>query len=1193
MIRVSGKTFKDHCTLDSSEMESTGAADSHDGDTELDDFEVGRDDEDFGMAGDEEEEEEEVAETAAAAAKQSKSLPSQGNKIRRMMTRNTRWNGTTTNTRTPTTGKGATPASRAAIVIPPSPTPPPINAAPHPGDAYMKEAFNARLMNSAGGDSTSLSVVSLQRVFDMGHTGKYQPPHGRVGNQLAAALSRITDSVAFGRIRSDWIIIFEAVIFQRDPGVKGNKDIRALFQRRLGYWSRKEFGALLDDAERCSRQLRRSPSSPKDKDSTTEDPLAIASRLVRQHKPSAALRFLREEDTKGILEPDACANDTEYPEATVEEILRMKHPPMTMPPNEAFLPRPTDEDGKELPLPTMIDITCTADVVQSVAYRMQSRASSSGPGSLDSSAWCALLLHYGKDSEHLREAMARLVEHIANGILPWENIRGIMANRLVGLDKAPGVRPIGIGHFARRLIGKCMADLTKADIELVCGNEQLCAGTSNGTEAAIHAMSSRFIELCLGGDDALEDTEDDGRTATAVGGEQQQGRQQHDKQQQGRQRGRRRPAARSDGVEEEKGERRTADEDDEADEGWGFLKVDADNAFNNCSIIAALWHARLLWPRCARFLFNTHRGHTMLVMYKALGKPSILYRQDGTTQGDPLAMLLYGLATLPLIRRLRAHMEEGEREGMQAWYADDASALANFTVLDRWLTFLMEHGPAYGYYAKPVKSGLTVEHKHAAEAHRRFDHMGLKISAGTPYMGGFIGLPGSYDQQGYLQEKTESWIRAVDLLTEMAHKDPQAAYVLMTKCLYPQWEYLQRVTSFPNSTDSLFADLDAAIKDRFIPALFGGEGAAPILGREERELLELRNAAYGLPLRFGGLSLPPTAAYSRPRFDASRRATRHLQESLSDSTMVYSPLLHQEQAKEATKHLRAACLTGYQSIYKAVLGHEHMPPDLARAFERAREYRTHGFLTVQPAVGLNFDLSRNEFRDGLAIRYRTPVVDLPDTCDGCGEPMSLQHGLKCHKGGLPTRRHNEICDFLVGICQQAWGGICPREPIIRHARGEEGMLKGDFVVKGVWERELVTYFDTRVVDTDAATYLSSTVAAKLLQAEKEKVKKYTDACREIRASFTPFVISTDGALGPQASHFLRHLAGRLATKWQAPLSAALGWLRPRLSCAVVRACSYCLRGPRNTIARYATEPARVDFVSDGVALGAATSFVSS
>jgi hypothetical protein len=347
-------------------------------------------------------------------------------------------------------------------------------------------------------------------------------------------------------------------------------------------------------------------------------------------------------------------------------------------------------------------------------------------------------------------------------------------------------------------------------------------------------------------------------------------------------------------------------------------------------------------------------------------------------------------------------------------------------------------------------------------------------------------------------------------------------------------------------------------------------------------------------MRFGGLSLPPTAAYSRPRFDASRKATRHLQESLSDSKVVYSPLLHQEQTKAATKHLRAACLTGYQSIYKAVLGDEHMPPDLARAFERAREYRTHGFLTVQPAVGLNFDLSRNEFRDGLAIRYRTPVIDLPDTCDGCGAPMSLSHGLHCHKGGLPTRRHNEICDFLAGVCQQAWGGICPREPIIRMARGEreEGMLKGDFAVKGVWERELVTYFDTRVVDTDAASYLSSTVAAKLLQAEKEKTAKYADACREIRASFTPFVISTDGALAPQASHFLRHLAGRLATKWQAPLSTALGWLRPRLSCAVVRACSYCLRGPRNTIARRVNETARVDFVSDGVALAAATSFVS-
>ena len=43
--------------------------------------------------------------------------------------------------------------------------------------------------------------------------------------------------------------------------------------------------------------------------------------------------------------------------------------------------------------------------------------------------------------------------------------------------------------------------------------------------------------------------------------------------------------------------------------------------------------------------------------------------QEGTTQGDPLAMAMYAIGTLPLIHKL-----QGEGDVTQAWYADDASA---------------------------------------------------------------------------------------------------------------------------------------------------------------------------------------------------------------------------------------------------------------------------------------------------------------------------------------------------------------------------------------------------------------------------------------------------------------------------------------------------------------------------------------
>ena len=39
--------------------------------------------------------------------------------------------------------------------------------------------------------------------------------------------------------------------------------------------------------------------------------------------------------------------------------------------------------------------------------------------------------------------------------------------------------------------------------------------------------------------------------------------------------------------------------------GWGLLLVDSKIAFNMVNLLAALWNARMLWPRCSCFC-STH-----------------------------------------------------------------------------------------------------------------------------------------------------------------------------------------------------------------------------------------------------------------------------------------------------------------------------------------------------------------------------------------------------------------------------------------------------------------------------------------------------------------------------------------------------------------------------------------------------------
>ena len=52
-------------------------------------------------------------------------------------------------------------------------------------------------------------------------------------------------------------------------------------------------------------------------------------------------------------------------------------------------------------------------------------------------------------------------------------------------------------------------------------------------------------------------------------------------------------------------------------------------------------------PPIATILVNSYRSPTELFV-----DCDVTLSQEGTTQGDPLAMAMYGLATIPLIRRL-------------------------------------------------------------------------------------------------------------------------------------------------------------------------------------------------------------------------------------------------------------------------------------------------------------------------------------------------------------------------------------------------------------------------------------------------------------------------------------------------------------------------------------------------------------
>ena len=105
----------------------------------------------------------------------------------------------------------------------------------------------------------------------------------------------------------------------------------------------------------------------------------------------------------------------------------------------------------------------------------------------------------------------------------------------------------------------------------------------------------------------------------------------------------------------------------------------------------------------------------------------------GVTQGDPLAMLVYGLGMLPLTRKLK-----NPDKWKQNWYADDSSCIAAFEALVEWLNLLLLDGPKYGYFPEPEKSYLVVHPDFVEIAKEKFKDFKLNIVTGYRFLGGFI-----------------------------------------------------------------------------------------------------------------------------------------------------------------------------------------------------------------------------------------------------------------------------------------------------------------------------------------------------------------------------------------------------------------------------------------------------------------------
>ena len=221
------------------------------------------------------------------------------------------------------------------------------------------------------------------------------------------------------------------------------------------------------------------------------------------------------------------------------------------------------------------------------------------------------------------------------------------------------------------------------------------------------------------------------------------------------------------------------------------------------------------------------------------------------TQGDSIAMFLYGVATLPLISSLK-----DTNKWNQFWSADDSCVAGSLNNVKEWYLCLSELGPLYGYFPEPRKSCVIVKEQSITLAQEIFESTGISVVTGGRLLGSYIGERAQ--ALSFVLEKVRSWVSCLQDLISVTGSQPQASYHALVKSLQSEWTFLQRVVP---DCGQLFEEIEQLIVDRFIPLLIASEVTA-----SERALM-------ALPVRFGGLDLKNPVKIASVSSKVSRDAT--------------------------------------------------------------------------------------------------------------------------------------------------------------------------------------------------------------------------------------------------------------------------------------------------------------------------------
>ena len=883
----------------------------------------------------------------------------------------------------------------------------------------------------------------------------FMPNSGHAMNEMRKEMTKLILEYVMDSPRKKYslkmLMSMPKLLLQKEHRRARASENNKALARRMKAWQEGKYEDLLNEAIAIQERLeqRRTPNTVTDRARSFRKKMEMGH--VRQ-----ASRMLQTDCQQGILPVNA---------ENLEK-LREKHPEGAEASKDDLL------QGERKQGHPVIYNKIDGLMVKRAAINTKGSA---GPSGMDANIWRMMLTSRRNPliTADLQNAIAGLAKKMC--IEECQHLEPITNSRLIPLkNQHSGVRPIGVGEVLRRIIGRCVMNVLRDDVQKAAGNLQVCAGQQAGAEAAIHAMREIY------NDPKCE----------------------------------------------------------------AVLLIDASNAFNTLNRKAMLHNIGIVCPTISNFVENTYKIAPRLIISRGME----LRSNEGTTQGDPIAMAVYALGLSVLQRKI-----DFENTGAKhVAYADDIAGAGSLEAVKKLWEEAKNKGPSLGYHPNANKSYLIVKPEFEKRAKELFEGTNITITVeGHKHLGAVIGSPGYKD--AFVKNMVDRWVQEIQELSTIAKTEPHAAYTNFIFSMKQKWNYAMR--TIPD-IKCYMEPLEKSIREVFLPALL----ACPV-SDNIRDLL-------ALPARMGGMGIINPVEASDIENQNSTKLTGLLTSVIVEQS--HNGIVDHECIKKIKKEISQEREKRQRQKLSEIENSEQLDITLKRKLEMNQEKGASNWLSTLPIQQEGFSLSKEEFHTAIGIRYGLPMPRLPEYCP-CGSKFTVDHAMICKKGGFVSQRHNELRDTTRDLMSE----VCKNtvsEPLLQPLSGEkfrhstantQDNARLDLSADDFWIRGQRAFFDVRVFDPVAPSYITQKLEAAHKKQEDSKRLNYEERVIEVEhASFTPLVFTVAGGMGKAAQVFYNRIAEMIADSRGQPKSVIVAWMRTLLSFSLVRSAVRCVRGTR-------------------------------